>query len=159
MPTKRPLISPFFPQWLYFWRKDWLGWSMKPVSAFLQEPQLWHSKERENLPLFCKENFGLHGGPHLMPHKSYGVWKTTTKKCYKSCKLRLSTETRKLSVFGSGPAKSIPEQSENEMHCTKPFFKLEVDVFKVYIKAGKYWNSIFVVYHVGACSGGRSLRI
>lgn len=60
------------------------------------------------------------------------------KKCYKSCKLLLSTETRKLSVFGSGPAKSIPEQSENEMHCTKPFFKLEVDVFKVYIKAGKY---------------------
>lgn len=65
--------------------KDWLEWSMKPVfSAFLQEPQLWHSKERENLLLFCKENFGLHGGPHLMPHKSYGVWKTTKKNAIKA---------------------------------------------------------------------------
>jgi len=29
--------------------------------------------------------------------------------CYKICKILLSIETRQLSVFGRGPAKSIPE--------------------------------------------------
>lgn len=41
-------------------------------------------------------------------------------------------------------AKDLLKAFQNEMHCTKPFCKLQVDTLKVYLKQENNWNSNFV---------------